>query len=212
MFLFQIGWEISKLTTPEIRIPHSAYSDDDSLYFVTFITSEYQASINRYSYIDGIFYSAYIEGVTSPSFIVPINQKVCKKCRKCDAKLFAVGVGHDVLKVKWNGKSTKAKVVGTIFSVENNIPSSRYDVATTDSHGRLYTGTLSETLCNSTATRSFYRYTRTAGADRLFGGLKSTTGIAFNDEIGKMYHFDSCQLYLTEYDYDPETGDICKRI
>lgn len=119
----------------------------------------------RYSFVDGNFYSAYIDRVSSPSFIIPIDKKACKKCNKCDAKLFAVGVGHDVAIVEWNGKSTKAKRISSIFRVENDDPLIRFDVAVADNSGSLYAGSLSQTLCNATASRSLYRYTKTAGVD-----------------------------------------------
>lgn len=167
-----------------------------------------QSSIYRYSYEDGILYSAYIKGATSPAFIIPTNRE-CTKCNKCGSQFFAVGVGSNVVIVKWNGKSTKAKVVETLFVTEVGDASSRFDFAVTDSFGRFYGGTLGQNFCNSTVPRSLYRWTPKDGVVRLFGGLQSSTGIIFNKNAHKMYHFDSCQFLLTEFDYDPKTGDIC---
>lgn len=173
---------------------------------MNFITTGIQSSIYRYSYQDGILYSAYIEGVTSPSFIIPTNKK-CTKCNECDEQFFAVGVGSDVVTIKWNGKSTKAKVVSSLFSVES--APYRFNAGMVDSNGRFYGGTLSPKFCNSTASRSFYRYTKNEGVVRLFGDLQSTSGTAFDQNEHKMYQLDSCQLLITDFDYDPNTGDIC---
>lgn len=165
-----------------------------------------QSSIFCYSFVDGIFYSAYIEGITSPSFIIPINKKY-NKCNKCNSELFAIGVGSNVVIIKWNGRSTKAKVISPLILTDDN--SSRFDIAVADSRGRFYGGTIAQNFCNSTASRSLYRYTINDGVVRLMGGLQSTTGIIFDEHKQKMYHFDSCQFLITEYDYDLKTGDIC---
>lgn len=202
-----------------MSLSHSPFWDDEtqSLYFVNFITSENQASIFRYSFLDGVFYSAFIEGVTSPSFILPLRKK-CKKCKECDKsknankyndQYFAVGTG-DVLIVKWNGMSTKATVVKTAFTDGRNRALSRFDTATPDRRGRFFGGTLEPEFCNATVIQSFYRYTDDGGLVELISGLKSSTGTVFDEERRTMYHLDSCQLLITAYDWDPETGDICK--
>lgn len=172
---------------------------------MNFLTNGNQPSIHRYSAQDGNFYSAYIEGSSSTGFILPL----VKECRsKCDQQYFAVGNGSQTLMVKWNGKSTKGKIVGSIFEIE--IESDSYWVgASTDSKGRFYGGTLSRRFCNSTPAYSFYRFDKKHHLDRLFDGTRSTTGSVFNEKEQKMYHIDTCGLKLTEYDWDSKTGDIC---
>lgn len=205
-----------------MSVANSPIWDDEtqSLYFVNFITSENQPSIFRYSFLDGGFYSAYIEGVTSPSFIVPLrkNGKKCSNCKKsknankCNDQYFAVGA-DEVLIVKWNGMSTEAIVVGTAFTVERNRAESRFDACgMPDRRGRFFGGTISPQICNATAIQSLYRYTDDGGLVNLVSGLKSSTGIVFDEKRRTMYHLDTCQLLITAYDWDPETGDICKCI
>lgn len=190
------------------------------LYFVNLLSQGEQASI--YSYDNGILYGAYIERVSAPSFIMPIENKHSKKCKKrekctndscdrneCDEQLFAVGVDHDVLIIQWNGKSTKARIVGKLLSLESNIPLSRTNIAIADRNGRLYGGTFTRTFCNANATSGFYRYSQTKGVDLLFNGVVSTTGIVFDNKAHKMYHLDKCTLLITSFDWDPKTGDIC---
>ncbi|XP_031627012.1 uncharacterized protein LOC116343211 isoform X2 [Contarinia nasturtii] len=208
VFVVIRGSEITQLNTPRVDFSHSIYWDDDtqSLYFVNFFTSDNQSSIYRYSTPDEILYSAYIEGVTSPAFIIPTN-KMCKKCNKCNKQFFAVGVGSDVIIIKWNGRSTKAKVIKTLFTVDDT--SMRFDIGVADSKGRFYGGTLSPKFCNSNPSRSFYRFIKNKGVDRLFGNLQSTSGIVFNEHLNKIYHLDSCQLTISGFDWDPKTGDIC---
>lgn len=212
-FLLQIGWQLSNLTTPDIPAGISPVWDDktQSIYFVNLFSMGKQDAIYRYDYTDGNFYSAYIEGVSGPSFIMPINDECVKntKCNRCGNRLFAVGVGHSVMIIRWNGKSTRAKVVRTLFSVEQNVQLSRTNFARADRKGRFYGGTFSQTFCNASASSAFYRYTKKGGVDLLFNGIVSTTGIAFNEELEKMYHLDSCSRLITVFDWCPKTGDIC---
>ncbi|XP_055310182.1 uncharacterized protein LOC129573561 [Sitodiplosis mosellana] len=207
-----IGWELSNLTTPDIPLALAAVWDDysQSLYFINMASSGMQSSIFRYSDLDGIFYSAYIEGVSAPSFIMPIKDECDKmaKCNVCGYRLFAVGVDHSVLIIKWNGKSTKAKVVSTLLTLEQNMPLSRTNFARADNKGRLYGGTLSRKFCNITASEGFYRYKKTAGVDLLFNGLFSTSGVVFNEDLNKIYQLDTCTGFIAEFDWDPKTGDI----
>lgn len=142
----------------------------------------------------------------APSFILPAKAK-CKKCKN----LFVVGVGSQVVTIEWNGKSTRAKVVRQLFTMDANIPSSRTGMARASPKGRFFGGTYYYPMdCTKPTVLSYYRYDTSKGLVRLFGDLGSTGGIAFNVEARKMYHLTYCRLLLTEYDWDPDTGDICK--
>lgn len=207
---FQWSLEVFNLNTPPVGVAYAPYWDykTERLFFVNYNTNGTESSLFCYDYRDGIFYSAYIEGVTSPSFIIPTYKKY-RKCKKCNHELFAVGIGTDTLLVKWNGKSTKASVVDSLFSV-NDAPY-QLDTGIADKHGRFYGGVFNGN-CSSSASRSFYRWTKNEGVVRLFGQLESTTGIVINEDENKLYQMDTCQLIISEFDYEPKTGDICKNI
>lgn len=182
--------------------------DDHSLnlYLVNFITqSANETALFRYSFVDGRFYSATLRGRTSPSFIVPISEN-CATCKD----LFVVGVMHDVVIVRWDGVSPQAEVVNTIFSVETDNDLSRLDIARPDSSGRLYFGTFSNKICGDDPKYSLYRYDKARGVVRLFGSIKTTGGLVFDEKAKLMYHMDTCSAIITAFDYDPKTGDICK--
>lgn len=199
---------ITPIPTPIIPSISSPTWDDvtQSLYFIKYETSGQESSIFRYSYIDGVLYSAYIEGYNSPLFIVPVTEK----CRDCN-DLFVIGMGSLVLTIKWDGRSNRAVVVDRLFAIDVLIPSNRLAVARTSPEGHLYAGTLFDPMfCNASAKLSFYRYDRSRGVVRIFGDVISTTGIAFNKRIHTLYHLDTCQLLLTEFDVDPKTSEICK--
>lgn len=202
----QIGQEISRIASPDVDVAFApSWSDEtQDLYYVNYLSSGEGASIYRCSFEDGTFNSAFIEGFTSPAFIIPIRKK-CKICKN----LFVVGLDHNVAIIKWDGKSTRAQVVEILFSVETSDPLSRTNYARADSKGRLYFGTISKKFCDTNPQSSFYRYTADKGVQLMFSGTSTTSGIAINEKAEKLYHLDSCNLLVTEFDWDPATGDIC---
>lgn len=193
---------------PTIRTPVGGYWDDDtqSLYFAKFRPDEQQSSIFRYSYRDGVLYSARIEGFNSVSFILPAKQKCCKT-----GDLFVVATGSQVFTIKWDGLSNQAVAMNNLFTLDANLPMIGVAAARTDPRGRFYGGTLFNGFCSASNrfNLSFYRYDIANGLTRLFGGLKVSIGTAFNEKARKMYHLELCQLKITEFDWDPATGDIC---
>lgn len=154
-----------------------------------------------------MLYSATIPGAQTVGFVYPVREG-CKEC----TDLFAVGSGRDAILVKWDGKSPQAQVVGSqkLFSVEPDNPRGQTNIAMADRYGRLYEGPSSMEFCSAPPNQSFYRYTNKRGLERLFTGVQATTGIAIDEDAGKLYHIDGCSFVLTAYDYDPKTGDICK--
>lgn len=82
----------------------------NSIYYVNFKTIWKQSSIHRYDATDKSTHSAYIKGYSSPAFIAPLT----KECKD----LFVVGAGHDIVIVRWDGKSKKATVESKILSIE----------------------------------------------------------------------------------------------
>lgn len=206
LIYFQSAYEITPLTNSKIGTAISPIWDDhtQSLYFIDLTATGEQPSIFRYS-SKGVLYPAYIEGAQQPTgFITPVRQK-CKSCKN----LFAVGIGHDIVLIEWDGKSPSAQMVRKLSSVDSNDPMSRTDLARPDRSGRLYGGTFSSTFCTTPRNKTFYRYTSDKGLVRLFTDIYTTSGVAFNEDAQKLYHVDVCLLLITEFDWDPATGDLC---
>lgn len=195
-----------KLNTPDINIVYAPTYDAQSknMYLVNFVTSGDEPSIFRYNTRNGDFHAANIIGQNSPSVIIPVRKK-SKKFHN----LYAVGVGHDMFVISWDGISSSAQVVDTLFSLEANDNFSRINFGRTDSKGRLYVGTISLNFCNTSPQSSFYRYIAGEGVVRIFSGVYSTTGIAINEDAQELYHLDVCTLILSAFKWDPATGDIC---
>lgn len=195
------------LKTQQLGFPLAPVWDDNtrSVYFTDYFGGDPNPAFFRYSYDDGKLYSAFIPGVGSISHVYPVRQK-CKKCKD----IFEIAYEHGGTYMKWDGKSPQAQLVGPgkFYNVEESDTQSVMDVAHADRRGRLYFGTCSFDLCNTPANKSVYRYTNDRGVDWMFGGLYGTSGIVINKKAKKLYHSDYCSLMITEYDYDPITGNL----
>lgn len=171
-----------------------------SLYFVDLFGNW---TIFRYDYYEDRVYRAIIFGESQASFVIPI---------KCCKNQFAVGLERAVKIIKWNGKSPLARVLRTVFAVEQDAQYSANHMndAKADPKGRFYGGTLRSELCSfsTTANASFYRYTKSRGVQKLFDDVKVSNGMAWNKRRNKFYYSDSCRYELREYDWDPYTGNI----
>lgn len=159
-------------------------------------------TIFRYEYSTGRLYAASILGESQASFIIPI-----KGCQN----QFAVGLAHSVKIIQWDGISPWVNVICSAFEVEPNISTNRMNDAKADPHGRFYGGTLRSKLCtfSSDPNGSFYRYINGRGLTQVFGDVKLSAGIAWNEKKNKMYYSDFCRYQIVEFDWEPTTGDLC---
>lgn len=120
---------------------------------------------------------------------------------------FAVGLEAAVKVVQWDGRSPNANVIRNVFSVNG---SNNMNYAAVGPNGRLYAGTFGAELCSSVANSSLYSFSRKAGVQTVFTGMKMNLGFAWYAKKQKFYYLDSCQFRITEFDWDPKTGMICK--
>lgn len=205
----KVGQQVVELKTPKINFPIWPIWDEttQSVIFTDFLVGGQNPVIYRYSLEDGTLYSASVPGIQSISFIY----RVRKNCKECE-DIFGIGNEHGVNLIRWNGKTTEAQLIGPrkLMNAEESDPKSHMNVAQADRKGRLYFGTFSLDFCNSPANKSFYRYTVERGIDRIVFGLYGTSGIAINEDAKKIYHTDPCSLFITEFDFDPRTGDLCE--
>lgn len=125
---------------------------------------------------------------------------------------FAIGDGHGVSLITWDGKSQVAKPVGPkkLFSLETDNPSSGTDIVAADPIGRFYLGTFSSKLCKGPPNLGVYRYIFGKGIKRLFGGIHGTSALSVDPIARKLYHSEYCTLVLSQFDWSPITGDLCK--
>lgn len=197
------------LTIKQINAPLITYAiapiwdePSQSLFFANLNPTGREKSIFRYVPDDNALYSAHVEGLKSLAFVLPIESNNHRR----NTHLFFVGAGSETFIIKWNGKSKRATIVKKLFGLDKNIPFSSTGLGKNSPTGTFYGGTYYPNLeCTGPAKLSFYRYDE-RGLVRFFGGLKSTSGIAFAINPFKIYHLDSCQLVITEL--DKENGFI----
>lgn len=173
-----------------------------SLYFTDFLKPGQAPSIFRYDFNDNQVYSAYIDGVQGPVFIIPLND--CKKY----PNLYVIGAGHDVMIISWQKGSNVAYVQRNLFTLEQDDPVSQVGISIPAPNGQLYTSTYK--FCDGPSNSSVYMYSKRKGLQRLFGGIQTTDGMAIDRKRNRFYHLVSCKQLITEFKWDPHTGDICK--
>lgn len=67
------------------------------------------------------------------------------------------------------------------------------------------------TFCITSPKHTVYEYTdRGNDINVILDDVYTTSGIAFDEDAKKLYHVDTCSLVITEFDWDPESGKLCK--
>lgn len=144
------------------------------------------------------------------SFCIPVRDQ---------RNQFICGAGQRVLLIEWDGDNTMAttkRVLGEI-----NDKNQRLNTGKCDNRGRLMTGTMLNEDNNNGNCMDKNR--RNGSLLRLDGGnngrrgleemrtkMGLSNGIAWNRDQTKMYHVDSCDLTVRQFDYDQNSGDLCK--
>lgn len=171
-----------------------------SLYYVDIAGNK--SSLLRYDYNENRVYQAYIENAAILLFILPIN---------CAKGFFLVGIDLKAVIVYWNGRSTKATVIFTLFEFDES-PSNVINDIKTDERGRFYGGTKSVESCDTGAqpTSGFYKYNKGKGLEQLIDHVYISNGLTWVRETNKFYYVDSCTYDIKEFDYNPITGNLCK--
>lgn len=147
-------------------------------------------------------WTAKLLGETHISFIVPIDGTTNQ---------FIVGAGKRLLLITWDGIHTMATIVRILTELPYD--GVRFNDAKTDSHGRLYLGTMiseydhtvfdfKKRIC------SLYRYTMEEGLIELKTKVGLSNGLAFNDKTNTFYYVDSYDLNVKSFLYDYKTGNI----
>lgn len=59
-------------------------------------------------------------------------------------------------------------------------------------------------------TGSLYSLGKDGAVTKHYSGVTISNGLAWNEELKKMYYIDSLQGKVFQFDYDKENGTICK--
>lgn len=178
--------------------------DTQSLYYIDVYGPN--TTMLRYDFVENKVYAAKVDNVPLMTSILPIEGKKHQ---------FLVGTNHAIKRICWDGKSPKGKVLGTLFQVETGpiYKKNRWNDAKADPRKRYFSGTVRFGECNppfNTANGSLYRYEKGEGVKKLKKNILLSNGLAWDTKRNKFYYIDSCTHVVWQYDYDKNTGDICK--
>lgn len=198
--------EIHEITTEAQRckLGEGPHWDEktQSLYFVDILAQ----AILRYDSKNGEIYKAKIKHSDEKpvGFIVPVEDRDDE---------FVVGVGREVLIIRWNGTSNEATIVRVLAEVDESQPKNRINDGKCDLNGELFFGTMgdedSDIKANPTA--SFYHFNvKKSEAITLKDSIGISNGLTWNKLVGKFYYIDSIARDIKVFDYDTSNSTICK--
>lgn len=122
-----------------------------------------------------------------------------------------MGLDKRVAVVQWDGRSRTCRVKGYLFEVEvgqnSNLNNGKCDPA-----GRLYVGTeckvnYLEGIFKKRASHIF-KYDE-CGKVEVVESVRIANGMAWDVNLGKMYHVDSAEFNIKVYNYDVKSGKVC---
>nr|XP_023014163.1 regucalcin-like isoform X1 [Leptinotarsa decemlineata] len=172
--------------------------ETQSLYFVDI----FGKSIHKYVPSTNKHTSAVIDG-DAVSLIIPVKGEKDK---------FLISIGRELAIVTWNGESEKVSETKKIYEVDDRpeISDNRFNDGKCDPSGRLWAGTMGGEPVNGQVKLE-------KGSLFSFRNNKITThltkigisnGLAWNENLKKMYYIDTIAGSVNEYDFDIENGTI----
>lgn len=181
--------------------PHWS-KDTQSLYYVDFFGVEFH--ICRFDHRERTVYTALIENAPSNAgFIIPIEG--CKN-------EFAVGFSDRTVKrIRWNGISKRATILGTLFEVEQDpyYKDNIWHCAKTDPFKRFMGGTMRTALCTRSVVPDGSVYSYADGkVTKQIESVELSNGFAFSVRRRKMFHINACEFVVKAYDWNILTGKI----
>lgn len=149
---------------------------------------------------------ATIDGISKTTFLIPV---------KSENNQFLVSNHLSTSLIEWSGKESIAKVVRNIFSVESVVKNekSNWNIALASPKCTFFGGTFRSSFCSNTSEpfAEFFTYSKENGVEKVdIPSLKASAGIVWNKEGTKFYHTAGCGRIIRQFDYNSQTGKICK--
>lgn len=177
------------------------------MYYADYLTVGNQSSIFRYDYNEKTVHQAYIPGKQEIVYLLQVED--CgnhSEKLKYEDRLYMAGSKHDNFLISWDGYKPVAEVIRTVFSVEENYPSSKMDLSKQNARGQFFGGTTTDQYCSGSSNSSLYTYSNAKGVRKISTGFQCTAGMThFGNTI---YHSDVCQQTIKEIKKD--RFGICK--
>lgn len=172
-----------------------------SLYYIDIYGSD--STILRYDYNENKTYAAKVDNEPLMTFVLPVDGTTDE---------FLVGTHKAAKVIRWDGKSKKGEYLRDGFQI-SNIDSNRFNDAKCDPSGRFFGGTQRFAECDgpfNLPNASLFSYDRENGVKELKSNVFISNGLTWNTKTEKFYYIDSCSHDLLEFDYNINTGDLCK--
>lgn len=198
MALFQLcRLEITSVPTSPCALvlenPHWD-AETNSLYFA----DVFGKLLVRYSYEENKIYPTSVNGLDLAGFFIPVEGR---------RNQYLVGANESAVIVEWDGRSSTATAVCTLFSTPAGINS-----AAVGPTGDIYVGSYGPKFCAENPDFSLYDYTSNGCLITVSDDLVTTVGIAIDIARGVLYQLDGCTQAITAFRWNPFTGRLCKNM
>lgn len=179
-------------TSPDGLYQANPYYDESraSVYFVDRIAN----LLYRFSLTELKTYTATVDGLSNPSFIIPSYD---------DPERFLVGSDGSGVVVYWNGRSPTANINHTVFTVE---PPYTISTAYSSAFNELYIGPTGIEHCVDPTRQSIYRYSKANGLERIASQYQASVGLFMVNDT--LFHLSGCSNLVTAFERNPENGEL----
>lgn len=198
--------KIEQLPSPRSLCGEGPHYDNNtqSLYYIDIYGPE--STLLRYDLRENKTYAATVDNEPLMTFVLPVDGTDDQ---------FLVGTKNAAKVISWDGKSKKGTFVRNAFEVETqkSQETNRWNDAKPDPVGRFFGGTQRLKECESDSSvvnASLYSYDRKNGVRQLKKDIFISNGLTWNTKTNKFYYVDSCTHDVKQFDYDINTGELCK--
>lgn len=182
-------------TTAGALAPDNPFWDDESQSL--YLGDALSGLIYRFDYKENKVCTATADGLSIPTFLVPVRNS---------STHFVASAGSSLVVVEWDGRSNRATVVDTVFSLP---PDQLLNSCFVTPNGDMYIGTYGPTLC-SAPKMPYYHYSADGGLVEITSDFRSTVGSFLLAKSKQMLQLDGCGMDLNVFNWDPDAGNLCK--
>ncbi|KAG5878304.1 hypothetical protein JTB14_017653 [Gonioctena quinquepunctata] len=177
--------------------------NNENLYFV----DTFKATIYRWDSMNDKTSSHKLDNHNSVGVIIPI---------KDEKEEFVVAADRSLYRFKWPKEGIKLKTEArSLALLDKDKPKNQCNDGKADSYGRLWIGTLTRNEDLSVSPKGGSLFTLKCGdtikVDEKISNTSISNGLAWSKNNKKMYHIDSLEKNVYEYDYEEKSGNISNR-
>lgn len=141
-------------------------------------------------------------GTFLPWYVIPTED---------DPSVLYVNNGTTNYAAQWDQSRSTAELLDSIFSVESDIVNHTLTYAKVAPNCDIVFGTLGTKLCADQSDSGTYVYNQETGVRKILSDQIESGVVEWNADGTKLYQIRPCEDDVYEYDYDAETGNICKK-